>query len=437
MSGFPMLVKKRLFETVDRLERQKQDLVKNPEKDFTRNRKLSFQTLLKLMLSMGGKSLGSELLEHFDFDLKTASSSAFIQQRSKLSPEVFKVLLHAFTDSFDQRETYEGYRLVAIDGSDLLIPHDPNHAETYFQSIPNTKGFNLIHINAMYDLINRIYLDASVQPGRKENEFKALNDMVDISQLDEPVLIVADRGYESYNAFAHIMEKGWKFLIRVKDPTSKSMLGTFDLPDAGEFDRQIHRILTRKQTNEIKARPDVYKFMPMNSTFDFMDPKAKPFYPMSFRVVRVILQDGSSQCFVTNLDKDEFTLEKIREIYHMRWGIETSFREIKHTLALTHLHSKKVEFIAQEVFAKMVMYNFCSIITSHVVIEQKLKKHGYQVNFSKAITICRHFLKIRNDASPPDLEALIQKFILPIRPGRSNPRKIRFRTFVSFTYRLA
>ena len=158
---------------------------------------------------------------------------------------------------------------------------------------------------------------------------------------------------------------------------------------------------------------------------------------MAFRVVRVMLDDGSYQSFITNIDVDELPLEKIRELYHMRWGIETSFREIKHILALTHLHSKKVEFIIQEIIAKMVMYNFCAFITSHVVINQKQQMHSYQVNYSKAMAICRHFFRLRNNDSPPDVEALIQKFILPIRPGRSGSRRIKFRTFVSFTYRVA
>ena len=49
--------------------------------------------------------------------------------------------------------------------------------------MPDSKGFNLVHVNAMYDVLNRIYLDATVQPGRNENEFRALTDMVDASNM--------------------------------------------------------------------------------------------------------------------------------------------------------------------------------------------------------------------------------------------------------------
>lgn len=43
--------------------------------------------------------------------------------------------------------------------------------------------------------------------------------MVDRSAI-ESALLLADRGYESYNNLAHIQEKGWNFLIRIKDGTA-------------------------------------------------------------------------------------------------------------------------------------------------------------------------------------------------------------------------
>lgn len=160
---------------------------------------------------------------------------------------------------------------MAVDGSDLHIPHNPRDTETYFQSTPGTKGFNLLHVNALYDLLNRVYLDGEIQPGRKKHERQALIEMMRKSDLDSPVLLVADRGYESYNVFAHMMAKGWKFLIRVKDASTRSMLGTFNTPASGEFDQIVHRELTRKQTKQIRQNPDCYKFLPTSVTFDFLD----------------------------------------------------------------------------------------------------------------------------------------------------------------------
>jgi hypothetical protein len=430
-------VKEKLLSIISEMAKNKDCFVKNSGRDFTRNRKLSFEETLNIILSMGGGSITKELLEYFRYDTNTATSSAFIQQRAKINSKAFEFLFREFTDSMDRPKTHKGYRLVAVDGSDLHIHHNPNDEKSYFQSIPNSKGFNLIHLNVMFDLCQNTYLDACIQNGRKQNEYKALIDMVDNSRIQDEVLLIADRGYESYNVFAHIMEKGWKYLIRVKDINSRGILSSFKLSDEGELDRQVNCTLTRKQTKEIKARPDIYKFMPNNSKFDYMNSKDNPYYDMSFRIVRVKTGENTYQSFITNLDSDEFELEEIRRLYKMRWGVETSFRELKHTIGLTHLHTKKTEFVFQEVFAKMVMYNFCEIITGQVVIEQKSRKHNYQVNYSIAMQICIQFFKTKKNEHPPNVKALIERHILPIRKDRTHPRKIKFRTFVSFNYRVA
>jgi hypothetical protein len=353
--NFPAVIRKKLFTIIDDHVVRKQEFLSNPERDFTRCRKLSLDNMIKATMLLGSGSIDKEMLEYFDYQSDTVTASAFTQQRDKLSDTIFKSIFHQFTHSFAHFKSMNGYRLVAVDGSDLHIPHNPRDAETYFQSVPGTKGFNLLRVNALYDLLNRVYLDGEIQPGRKAHERKALLDMMRRSDLDSPVLLIADRGYESYNVFAHMMAKGWKFLIRVKDKSTRSMLGTFNTPASGEFDQIVHRELTRKQTKQVRQNPDRYKFLPTSVTFDFLDENTE-FYPISLRAVRVQLEDGSYQCFITNLEDDIFPPEVIKSLYFLRWGIETSFRELKHTLALTHLHSKKKESIAQEIFAKMTMY---------------------------------------------------------------------------------
>jgi hypothetical protein len=93
--------------------------------------------------------------------------------------------------------------------------YNPNDTENHFLTTENAKGYNLLHLNAMYDLCSRVYVDSIVQPGRKENEFKALTDMVDRSDIKEQTLIIADRGYEGYNVFEHINKKSWNYVICV------------------------------------------------------------------------------------------------------------------------------------------------------------------------------------------------------------------------------
>jgi len=159
---------------------------------------------------------------------------------------------------------YDGYRMLAVDGSDLCIAHNPNDTENHFLTTENAKGYNLLHLNAMYDLCSRVYVDTIAQPGRKENEFQALTYMVDRSDIKEQTIVIADRGYESYNVFTHIEKKGWNYVIRVKDISSNAIVSRLSLPNEEIFDIEYSTLLTRRQTKEIKAHLEKYKFMPKN-----------------------------------------------------------------------------------------------------------------------------------------------------------------------------
>ena len=153
------------------------------------------------------------------------------------------------------------------------------------------------------------------------------------------------------------------------------------------------------------------------------------------RIVRFPISDDTFECIITNLPAEEFSVDDIKALYHMRWGIETSFRELKYTVGLLHFHAKKVEYIYQEVFARLIMYNFTELVTSPVIIQKADCKYAYKANFSAAVHICRQFFL--GNVSPPDVEALIRKHVSPIRPGRSRPRKMTVKHAVSFIYRVA
>lgn len=127
----------------------------------------------------------------------------------------------------------------------------------------------------------------------------------------------------------------------------------------------------------------------------------------------------------------------IRKLYAMRWEIETSFIELKYAVGLTSFHSKKIEYIIQEIWARLLLYNFCEVITANVEIEKCTQNHVYQINYTFAIHICRYFISKMAEKSPPDVEALISKEILPVRPERHDPRKVDHKKAVSFLYRVA
>ncbi len=100
-----------------------------------------------------------------------------------------------------------------------------------------------------------------------------------------------------------------------------------------------------------------------------------------------------------------------------------------------NFHSKSRLMITHEIWARLILFNFCFYITRQVTFEKWKRKHIHQVDFSIAFKTCRHFLRLHCGEEPPDVEGLIRKHTLPVRPSRNFARQQRFQVPVSFTYR--
>ena len=87
---------------VEELERNKIRFLKNPEKDFSRERKITFSSCVRFCVQAGGGALQNELLKYFQFEPTTPTKSAFCQQRGKISSEAFACLFREFTDCLER-----------------------------------------------------------------------------------------------------------------------------------------------------------------------------------------------------------------------------------------------------------------------------------------------------------------------------------------------
>ena len=439
-------LRKKLFDVIDAICAQREKYFASSGKDFTRKGKFMPQDIFKSILLMENKSLSHELLPYFEYKKDTPTPSAFVQARAKIKPEGFEAVFNGFvSETTDNNAKYlhKGYRIFAVDGSDSHVPDNPDDPNSYFPN-SNDRSYNLFHIDAMYDLLRRTYTDVVIKKKRTANERAAFIDMVEKHRNDEtPIIFTADRGYESYNDMAHVTECGHKFVIRVKDIDSQGIISDLGLPDT-LFDKCMTLKLTRRATNEIKEmkRNDVcirhimgeFDYLPKN--YDRQAPAQ--FYELPVRIVRFKVKN-TTEVIMTNLPQEEFSAAEIKKIYGMRWGIETSFRDLKHTIGLNYYHAKKSDSILQEIYSRMVMYNFSQLVTNSAKIKRPKSKRGrkfaYKINFSQSVQICREFL--RNKIKCRDVIELIEKYILPIRSGKDHPRTNSPRREIYFNFRLA
>lgn len=433
---FAAKVKSTLLSTIHEMAQDPTPYVKNPGKDFSRERKLGFENSIRLMLSLSKKSTQDELLDFFEHEESTPTISALIQQRNKMNDKLFPTLLQKFNTVFQGKKLYKNHRLLACDGSDLNIFRNPDDSSTYYCNSSADKGFNEIHIDALYDLCNRTYQKINIDGRHNQDERRALINFMKEYKPDDKCIFIADRNYESYNLIAHAQTLGLDYLIRIKDINSNGILCRFHFPpDIGAFDKEISLKLVRSKHMIDKNNPEDYRLINSSSDFDFIERSSNGVFPICFRIVRFLIDNERYESIITSLDSSEFPPETIKKLYSMRWGIETSFRELKYTIGMNQLHSKKVDHIKQEIYAKIIMYNFCAIITGHVAVKKTPGKHTYQINFSRAIKECLYYFTCKSDTDPPDVEAVIKKYLLPVRPGRTNPRKVKIREKAIFLYR--
>lgn len=435
-------VKKQFDLQIKNFSKNKDLFCRSPGKDFTRKRKQSFETIIRSILSLNGSSLTNEILRIHKYSVNTPTASAFVQQRSKISDNAFPFLFRQLSKSFDTCKTWNGYRVIAVDGSHIHVPNNPNDQDSYVCSKETEHYHNEFHLNTLWDVVQGTFIDAVVQKYRTQNEDKALIEMIKRIHFNKAI-VICDRGYEAYNNIAHLQENGWKYVIRIKEKGNHGIADGFNLPEEEEFDLSINLSLTRKRSREIKELvkdKNQYRYLPSNSRFDFLPASKRNeparFYTLHFRIVRIQLDSNKYEMLLTNLPEEEFSPERLKEIYAMRWGIETSYRNLKYVIGMLRFHSKKSIFVTQEIYANLIMHNMTVITSACVTISNRKRKYEYKICFSTAANITKCLLT--GDISPPVVEELIRKNITPVRPNRKYSRdKKQLKSPYQFTYRIA
>ncbi|WP_173434965.1 IS4 family transposase [Sharpea azabuensis] len=416
--------------------------VVDPVSHMTRKRKVPADRVIKLLILKQGKSIRAEICEQMP-EGEEFQVSAFCMQRYKIKHEAIIRVLNLFNRMVKPKRTFNGYYLISCDGSDVNIPFMKDEPDFIIEN-KTGRDYCQIHLNALYDCMNGIYYDAEMTAPNKKMETGALMIMTGRQYFPKNSIIICDRGYVSYKLIADFNEKKQKFVIRCKDIDAKtSILRRFDLPDS-EFDKTVSVTMTR---SNVHYNSDRKKYALVNSNIDFpqIESWSAEDYELSYRVVRVKLDDESYETLIANLSEEEMPFDNMKELYHFRWNQEQSYLHLKHHLGMIYFNAKKLEGVLQEIYSSLIMFNIASVITNGIDVRsisaekhaQNKKKEAHEVkaNFALAITNIRLFLKGR--ISESGLIDRIKKYVIPIRPGRSFPRKMKPQSLKPLNIRLS
>ena len=154
-----------LLSAISELELQKDSFVLHPSVDFSRKRKISFRDTILSLLTMQGDFLSTTSHDFFQHRLPAdiPSLSALHQQRAKLLPDAMCYLFYHFTQRLSAGQTYDGFQLLACDGSDLNISYYPDNRESCKPSGNGKRGSNQLHLHALYGLCNKKHADIRIE----------------------------------------------------------------------------------------------------------------------------------------------------------------------------------------------------------------------------------------------------------------------------------
>lgn len=425
-------VKQAFFSSVNELQEHPELFFSNPASDFTRRKKISFlQTILFPMVA-GSDNLDSEILDFFGED-NLVFSSAMVQRRNQVKPEAFQALFYSFLKKMPVLKNFLGYRILAVDGTRINLPYNPSDPDTFVQCIEGRRGINQVHLNCISDVLNDCFLDVELQGIHHLDEQAAFVRFLDrISTDTSKKIFLADRGYASYNVFAHAVHNNQYFLIRVPESFAKSICTNCTNWLTSVFcDKEVTVHIGRRNTKKHNALEN-YHFIPSSRRYDYSAPRTNDTDCFNLRVLKFPLSEDSYEYIVTNLPAYSFSLTAIKKLYHMRWGIETAFRHLKYAGNMVHIHSLKKNFLIQEIYAKLIMYNFSSFIIASVDTTPTVTdKHTYVLNHTQAIKTCIRFLR----GKIKELADMLRRYVVPVRPGRNFERNLRRQSADTLQYR--
>ena len=129
---------------------------------WTRQRDMPLGDILMCILAKKGLSTTMEIRHYFQAMEKvehTVSKQDYLQRRQKLNPVVFKLLNRNYLKRFyDGKEAvrWEGYLVMAVDGSRAEIPNSEDNRQTYGESINKYgKAVARTNLSALHDVYNR------------------------------------------------------------------------------------------------------------------------------------------------------------------------------------------------------------------------------------------------------------------------------------------
>jgi hypothetical protein len=398
--------------------------------DFTRHRQLTFPVIMLFTLQKTVKSIQNHLHEFLDqlADgqlFRPVTPGAWTKARAKLKHSAFielnrDCLLPLVYDAAPSEgiQRWRGHRLLGIDSSLTRLPcHEEVGKAFGWVEVTNQKGrtgtrYPEGRISVVYDVLNRLGLDARLESSRRGEVALALEQ---VAQLQPEDIAINDRGFSGYIYWASVCQQGAHFIGRCS---------------TGSF-LAAQEMFRRNRANQSQV---VWLFAPADQKAECQ--RLGLPLQMKVRFVSVRLPTGELEVLATSLlEAESYPTEEFLTVYHWRWGHETFHLMLKGRLDLENFSGETPEAVRQDFFAAVLVANLESVLSQPVqsALNQRHdpEVHPRQVNHS----VCYHALKdqvldlLYRDLPAPQVLAKLMRFFqgspVVARPKRQGPERAK------------
>ena len=354
---------------------------------------------------------------------QVVTKSALSQARKQLSHTAFTTLNHQVVDYYyahhGHLKTWRGHRLCAIDGSQLRVPNTDSITDVFgvLPGKPNVKDCPMALASVYFDVLNRISIDASINPtGASERDCAAAH----LQHALPNDLSILDRGYNAFWLYALFSDRDQRFCMRAK----------------------INRNLICKAFAESGERERIITLTPNKNSVVQCEAKGLSSEPLTLRLVRVDL-DNDVEVLITNLlDTEVYPADIFKVLYNLRWGIEENYKRLKQWVEIENFSGKSALSVRQDFYAKILSSNLTAIVANaaqnQVDNTGGIRDRYYQINGAQALSKMKNTIVLWLQLTPRRLRNRIEKMvnyiactIESIRDGRSfnRPKSSKNRIF--------
>lgn len=265
--------------------------------------------------------------------------------------------------------------------------------------------------STLYDVMEDMIIDCSLNPDLSSERSAALEHLNVFRSLDlaDNSIIIYDRGYYSEKMYRFFAENNILCLMRLKE----------------------NLVITRSESN------DSIVMLSSNRTHSGTTGSD----PIPVRIIRVVLDSGVTEYLATNVMDPNITPEMFKELYFLRWKIESKYNELKNRLEMEEFSGATPVSVEQEFYINMLYSNLCAIVKNDA--DEKIatssrqdNEYKYQANRSYIIGRVKYLTTrllcgIFQRNLIPDLFRSASRHKSQIQPGRKyvrNKKKDNLRT---------